>query len=121
MFAFPVTVPFRTPEGIYPLDVTVNIDDIACVNSLDKVGEDSVCSSFDELIPSSEITFVDGRKLPVLETTVQLHQYLDAYITLDVFFNTPADQAKEQVQASSNVFDLSTFRECGTSEGSTPG
>lgn len=121
MFSFPVTVPIRKPEGIFPVDVTVAIDDIACIKSLDKVSPFGVCSaSPDEFIPSSEIIFVDGRKLPVLETAHILHQYLDAYITLDEFFTMSTRPVKDRENPDDNVVYLSNRRSCNTSEGSTP-
>jgi len=121
MFSFPVTVPIRKPDGIFPIDVHVNIDDIACIKSLDKVGQVGVCStSPDELIPSSEIILVDGRKLPVLETPATIHEYLDAYIALDEFFTMSTLPVIEREHPDDNVVYLSTRRPCDTSEGSTP-
>ena len=121
MFSFPVTVPIRKPEGIFPIDVMVAIDDIAVVKSLDKVSEFGVCSaSPDEFIPSSEIIFVDGHKLPVLEKASTLHEYLDAYITLDEFFTLSTRPVNDREHPDDNVVYLSTRRPCNTSEGSTP-
>lgn len=116
MFGIPVTIPVRTNEQIFPLDVVVNIDDIAVIKPLDNEGELELLShSPDPLLPNSEIVMVDGRVLPVLETPAVLHMYLDAYKSLDEFFTRPSGLTEQ-----GKVIPLFKKTPCATSEGSTP-
>lgn len=120
MFSFPVTVPVRSNEAVYPMDVTIAIDDIACVKSLlDKGDGFGVESSSSDLVPATEIVFVDGRKLPVLETPATINRYLDAYCTFDEFY-TKAGAAEVEEERRDNVVPLFKASSCDTSEGSTP-
>ncbi len=116
MFSFPVTVPFRRDDGIYPLDLTVNIDDVAVIKELDKSSELGIeCDPSETLLPNSEIIFTDGRVLPVLETTATLVLYLDAYRSLEGFYTQPKGPTKQ-----GNIIPLFGNSSCDTSEGSTP-
>lgn len=121
MFSFPVTVPVRTNESVYPMDVMVAIDEIAFVKPLldntPSNGVESLTST--DLYPSSEIGFVDGRKLPVLETPATIHQYLDAYKSLDEFY-TGRQEPAEKVEERGVVVPLFKASTCATSAGSTP-
>lgn len=122
MFSFPVTVPVRTNESVYPMDVMVAIDDIAFVKPLlDKTPSNGVESlTSNELYPASEITFADGRKLPVLETTATIHQYFDAYKSLDHFYTSAEPQPAEIEEERGVVVQLFKAPHCKSSEGSTP-
>lgn len=116
MFAFPVTILFNRTDGIYPLDVTVNIDDVALIKPLDKSSELGIeCEHSDTLLPNSEIVFVDGRVLPVLETAATLCTYLDAYRSLEEFYTRPPAPVTQ-----GNIIPLFAKKPCNTSEGSTP-
>lgn len=116
MFGFPVTIPVRTDDGIFPLDVVVNLDDVAVIKTLDNEDELGVVSqSPDPLLPNSEIVLVDGRVIPVCETAATLNVYLDAYRTLDEFFTRPSGLTER-----GNVIPLFKKKPCATSEGSTP-
>lgn len=82
MFSFPVTISCRGAESVFPVCVSVAIDEIAFVKPLlDKAPSFGVESSSNELIPQSEIVFVDGRKLPVLEANHTILCYLDAELS----------------------------------------
>lgn len=120
MYSFPVTVPVRTNESIYPMDVHVDIDKIALVKPLldnnHSFGVES--DPLYSLIPNTEIIFEDGRRLPVLETVATITAFLDAYRTLDHFFTTPADQPVEDLKGV--VIPLFKDRSCASSEASTP-
>ena len=120
MFSFPVTVPVRTNESIFPLDVMVAIDEIALVKPLlDKYPENGVESGLSsELYPASEIVFVDGRKMPVMETPATIHQYLDAYKSLDHFYTGRGDHAEQEERGV--VVPLFKASSCVTSAGSIP-
>lgn len=116
MFSFPVTVPVRYDDGVYPVDLTVNIDDVALIKGLDKsCGFGIECASSETLLPNSEIVFVDGRKLPVLETAATLNRYLDAYRILEGFYTQPNGPTEQ-----GNIIPLFGKSSCDTSEGSTP-
>ena len=121
MFSFPVTVPVRTNESVYPMDVMVAIDEIAFVKPLldntPSNGVESLTST--DLYPLSEIGFVDGRKLPVWETPATIHQYLDAYKSLDEFY-TGRPPPAEKVEERGVVVPLFKASTCDTSAGSTP-
>lgn len=116
MFAFPVTVPVLRDDGIYPLDLTVNIDDVAVIKELDKSSEFGIeCEPSETLLPNSEIIFTDGRVLPVLETYATLLIYLDAYRSLEGFYTQP-----EGLTEQGNVISLFGNSSCDTSGASTP-
>lgn len=121
MFSFPVTVPVRTPESIYPMDVHVDIDKIALVKPLLDNNHSSGVESdpLYSLIPNSEIIFEDGRRLPVLETVATITAYLDAYRTLDHFFNEPPIERQDETKRG-EVIPLFKDRSCVSSEASTP-
>jgi hypothetical protein len=121
MFSFPVTVPIRTDESVYPMDVMIAIDEIALVKPLlDKYPENDVESDLSsEFFPASEIVFVDGRKMPVMETPATIHQYLEAYKTLDHFYTNRTPPA-EKVEERGVVVPLFKASSCATSEGSIP-
>lgn len=123
MFSFPVTIPIRNDERIYPMDVTVAIDEVAFVKSLlDKTTKGGIQSApCDPLIPLTEIVLVDGRSLPVLEPVTVIQQYLDAYRSLDEFFHRKAITLLNETGNNENVVPL--FKappKCATSEESTP-
>lgn len=122
MFSFPVTVPVRTDESVYPMDVVVPIDEIAFVKPLlDKTPSDGVESlTSTSLFPLSEITFADGRKLPVMETPAIIQQYLDAYKSLDHFFTSSGKHADIEEEERGVVVPLFKASTCDTSAGSTP-
>lgn len=116
MFAFPVTVAIRRDDAIFPLDLTVNIDDVVVIKELDKSSELGIeCEPSETLLPNSEIIFTDGRILPVLETVATLLVYLDAYRSLEGFYTQP-----EGLTEQGNVIPLFGNSSCDTSEGSTP-
>ena len=121
MFSFPVTIPIRTDESIFPMDVHVQIDDIAVVKPLlDNSTPFGVGYAFnDPLLPNSEIIFIDGRRLLVLETPATLIAYLDAYRSLDSFFTTGRAAAVEEAREGV-VVPLFKGGQCDTSEESTP-
>jgi hypothetical protein len=124
-------------DQIWTMGVTVNIDDIAVVKPLDNgysfgVESDPLYS----LLPSAEIVYTDGRKLPVLETAATVNRYLDAYRELEGFYTAPAPPAMNSSNRAShrfpnesaspaaggNVIPLfsSKAAPCATSEASTP-
>lgn len=129
MFSFPVTVPFRNDEGVFAVDVTVNIDDIAVVNPLDKlVNSDVECNELYDYRPLSELILIDGRKLPVCEPPAIIHRYLDAYRQIEDFYTEPSIPILQPLSPngptpgeSGVVIPLfSKARQCASSEGSTP-
>lgn len=116
MFSFPVEVVVRTPEGIDLIKVHVAIDEIALIKPLDKsYGFGIECDPSYSLLPNSEIVFVDGRKLPVLDHAESLNRYLDAYRSLEEFYTQPKGSTKQ-----GNIIPLFGKSSCDTSEGSTP-
>jgi hypothetical protein len=130
MFSFPVTVPFREPHGVFPVDVTVAIDGIIKITPLDNdqsfgVESDTLYSC----LPSAEILFEDGRKLPVLETAATINRYLDLYRQLEDFYTAPATPAmshlikREPVEPRQGGEVIPLFGRtppCASSEASTP-
>jgi hypothetical protein len=127
MFSFPVTVPVRKNESIFPVIVSVNCDDVLVVNPLlDKQPPFGVESASSDMIPLTEILFQDGRKLPVLERPEIIHDYLDAYLALEEFYTDSKFVCEEEVveyvdDLGDNVIPLfGTRKPCDTSEGSTP-
>lgn len=127
MFSFPVTIPSRNDEGIFPVFVSVAIDDIAFVKPLlDNEPPFGVESASADLIPSAEIVFVDGRRLPVLETAHIINCYLDTYNDIEGFYTeehgVAVNKRMEQlVEGTDNVVPLfGSPKSCVTSEGSTP-
>ena len=127
MFSFPVTVPVRKNESIFPIIVSVNCDDVLVVKPLlDKEPPFGVESASSDMIPLTEILFQDGRKLPVLENHEIICGYLDAYLALEEFYTDPMFVCEEEVvedkaDRGDNVVPLFGSRKpCDTSEGSTP-
>lgn len=126
MFSFPVSVPCRTDESIFPLVVNVAIDDIAFVKPLlDNEPPFGVESASVDLIPQAEIVFVDGRRLPVLEQAHIIFCYLDAYTALEDFYTEDRSVAamravEEAMEGRDNVIPLFKDSSCATSEASTP-
>lgn len=120
MFSFPVTVPVRMEDEVYPLDLHVAIDDVAVVKPiLDKEERFGVKDPPHlSLIPSTEIVLVDGRKLPVLETPATVNRYLDAYRSLEDFYTGRA--AATEDTTGGVVIPLFQGGSCNTSRGSTP-
>jgi hypothetical protein len=99
MFSFPVTVPFRDPEGVFPVDLSICVDNVLKVTPLDKdhsfgVESDTLYSC----LPSCEILFEDGRKLPVMETAATINRYLDLYRQIESFYTAPATPARSSAQ-----------------------
>lgn len=127
MFSFPVTIPVRKDDAIFPVFVSVNCDDIALVKSLlDNNLPFGVESCSLDLIPQAEIVFLDGRRLPVLETAHIIHNYLDAYLALETFYtadhNTASRKEGQQTARTDNVVPLfGSGKPCDTSEESIPG
>ena len=126
MFTFPVTIPVRKDDAIFPVFVHVNVDDILLVKPLlDNEPPFGVESASADMIPLSEILFNDGRRLPVLETPHIIHCYLDAYLALEDFYTEDRSLAvlnvEEAVGGADNVVPLfGSKTPCVTSEGSTP-
>ncbi len=127
MFSFPVTIPVRRNESIFPVFVSVNCDDVLIVKPLlDNEPPFGVESASSDMIPQCEIVFQDGRKLPVLETAHTIHCYLDAYLALEEFytdniFRMDDEEVEEQMERGDNVIPLfGSKRPCATSEESTP-
>lgn len=127
MFSFPVTIPCRTNESIFPVVVSVQIDEIAVVKPLlDNEPPFGVESAPVDLIPLTEIVFVDGRRLPVIEPMHIITNYLDAYTALEDFYTSDFEVTMEEViepavEREGNVIPLFGSRKpCVTLEGSTP-
>jgi hypothetical protein len=96
MYSFPITIPFRGDEGVYPLDVSVFVDDIVRVTPIDidhSIGVES--NTLYSCLPSCELLLADGRKLPILETAATIHRYLEAYRQIETFYTAPATPASE--------------------------
>lgn len=122
MFSFPVTVPVRLDDEIWPMDVTVAIDDVAVVRPLLDNDHSFGVESLElySLTPSAEIILCDGRMLPTLETVATINRYLDAYRVLEGFY-TGRLAAPEETPKEDNVVPLfKAAKPCVTSEGSTP-
>lgn len=126
MFSFPVTIPCRNDESVFPVFVNVAIDDIAFVKPLlDSEPPFGIESASADLIPSCEIVFLDGRRLPVLETDHIIQCYLDAYEMIEDFYTEERgvamnERVEEAVEGRDNVVPLFGKKPCATSEGSTP-
>lgn len=125
MFSFPVTVPFRDNEGVYGVDLMVNIDDIAVVNPLDNgVNSDVECDQLYDYSPLSELVLIDGRKLPVCEPPAIINRYLDIYRQIENFYTIPIhigiDPAKPGEDRGVIIPLFPKARPCVSSEGSTP-
>lgn len=123
MFGIHVTIPYRSDSEVWPLDVTVQIDQIVLVKSiLDKEYTFGV-ESFPlyDCVPRAELLLEDGRKVPVLETAEDIHRYLDAYRQLENFYTAPAKPAMSLVPSTrGEVIPLFKAPPCDSSEGSTP-
>jgi len=127
MFSFPVTIPVRRDESIFPVFVSVNCDDVLIVKPLlDNEPPFGVESASSDLIPLSEIVFQDGRRLPVLESPHTIHCYLDAYLAIEEFYTeyhhpSMVEAVEQFVGGGDNVVPLfGSKKPCATSEGSTP-
>ena len=127
MFSFPVTIPVRKDDSVFPVFVSIPIDEIAVVKPLlDNDPPFGVESASADLIPLSEIVFVDGRRLPVLETPHIIHSYLDAYTAIEDFYTAglpiwESFEVEEPAEERDNVVPLfGSKKPCATSEGSTP-
>lgn len=132
MFSFPVTVPFRDPEGIFPVDLSVSIDMVLKVTPLDKDQSFGVESAtLYSYLPSAEILFEDGRKLPVLETAATINRYLDLARQLEDFYTAPATPAMKDLIKRAPPVDtprqggeviplFGRQSPCASSEASTP-
>ena len=114
MFSFPVTVLVRKDDQIDVIEVTVSIDNVAVIKPLDKTCGIGIECDY-SLLPNSEIVFVDGRVLPVLDRPEQLIRYLDAYRSLEEFYTQPIGETKQ-----GSIIPLFGNSSCNTSEGSTP-
>lgn len=120
MFSFPVTVPVRRDDSIFPVIVSVAIDNIVLVKPLlDITLPFGVESASVDLIPLTELVFEDGRKMPVLEPPHIINCYLDAYRSLEDFY-TDGRAAVVEEDLGDNVVPLFKAAPCDTSEGSTP-
>jgi hypothetical protein len=120
MFSFPVTIPVRKNESIFPVFVSVAIDDIVIVKPLlDNAHPFGVESTSVDLIPLTELVFADGRKMPVLEPPHIINCYLDAYRSLEDFY-TEGRAAVVEESLGDNVVPLFKAAPCVTLEGSTP-
>lgn len=125
MFCFPVTVPVLRSDSVIQMIVSVAIDELALVKPLlDNAPPFGVESSSD-LIPLTELVFVDGRRLPVLEAPHIINCYLDAYTSIEDFYTASPPVWHEGgdpgVGRTDNVIPLfGTKPPCVTSEGSTP-
>jgi len=127
MFSFPVTIPVRRDESIFPITVSVNVDDVLLVKPLlDNDLPFGVESCSSDMIPQCEIMFQDGRSLPVLETSHTITCYLDAYLAIEEFYTDPMfvceyEEVEELADRGDNVIPLFGSRKtCDTSEESTP-
>lgn len=128
MFHIPVTVPYLTSEGVFPVDVSIPIDDLVLVTPLDNDHSSGVESdTLYSCLPSSELLFDDGRRLPVMETAATINRYLDMYRFVEGFYTAPATPAQEPyvmqgTKASGRgvVIPLFGRSPCATSEASTP-
>lgn len=127
MFSFPVTIPCRNDESVFPVIVSVAIDEIAVVKPLlDNAPPFGVESTTSDLIPLTEIIFVDGRRLPVMEPPHIINHYLDAYTMLEDFYTIGHELGVEEVEEEpvkreDNVIPLFGHRNsCATLEGSIP-
>lgn len=120
MFSFPVTVPVHTPDEIYPIYVSVDVDKVAVVKPLLDKSTQTDVDSAEQLLPASEIVLVDGRKLLVVESPAAINRYLDAYRVLEGFYTGRAAAVEEPVRREGNVVPLFQGGPCATSEGSTP-
>jgi hypothetical protein len=127
MFSFPVTIPCRTDESVFPVFVSVNVDDILLVKPLlDNEPPFGVESASSDLIPLCELVFQDGRRLPILETPHTIHCYLDAYLDIEDYYTEEHgvavnERVEHEVEGRDNVVPLFGSKSpCATSEGSTP-
>jgi len=126
MFSFPVTIPSRNNESVFPVHVSINVDDILLVKPLlDNEPPFGVECGSPDMIPLAEIVFIDGRRLPVLETASIIHCYLDAYLAIEDFYtiehsvavNERVEQLADEVD---NVVHLFKDKPCAISAGSIP-
>jgi hypothetical protein len=127
MFSIPITVPFRDKEGVYGIDVSVDIDKIVSVNPLDiEPNSDVELNQLYDYRPMSELLLNDGRKLPVCEPPAIIQRYLDAYQQIENFYThgLPPPGALIPIDLSeSRGVVIPLFpkgRSCASSEGSTP-
>lgn len=121
MFSFPVTAIIRHDDRIESLKVSVAIDEVAVVKRLLDSTDTSDVQYATLLIPLTEIVFVDGRRLPVLEAPADVLKYLDAYRQLEGFYTTPRPVDVEEVVQQGTVIPLfKTGHTCVTSEASIP-
>lgn len=129
MFNIPVHILSRTSERITRLPASVPIDKLVLVKSLlDKVPHVEVDSSdLLPFVPSTLLTFEDGRKLVVAEPAEEINAYLDAYRDMETFFTeatlglTASDAKSEKnFEGKGVVIQLFPRKPCDTSEASTP-
>jgi len=127
MFSIPITVPYRDNDGVYGIDVSIDIDKIQSVNALDIMPNSDVeLNELYDYRPMSELLLTDGRKLPVCEPPSIIQRYLDAYQQIENFYTygslppgalIPVDLSED---SRGVVIPLFKARPCVSSEGSTP-
>jgi hypothetical protein len=136
VFNLPITVPFRDPEGVFPVDLSVPVDSILRVTPLDNDHSFGVESAtLYSCLPSTELLLTDGRKLPVLETAAMINRYLDLYRQIEDFYTAPATPAQNSSASVSHLVPnhgakpaaggiviplFGRTPPCDTSEASTP-
>lgn len=127
MFSIPITVPYRDNDGVYGIDVSIDIDKIYSVNALDIMPDSDVeLNQLYDFRPMAELLLHDGRKLPVCEPPSIIQRYLDAFQQIENFYTygslPPGALIPVDLSESGGVV-IPLFKarpSCVSSEASTP-